>query len=247
MFSFASNILKHRWLQRCTICSILPLKSVTLAPAECNGACVLRPNTPFFTQFKWRNFKNLPKSMAKRHQKWMCYQMMSTNGQPSTNYLYEGDHAHGISHLVLDELRPEIWAKLQASLPHHTNWQQLSSPEYVVIHGNKFRPGCILTLGYDADNFPQFAWLDQIFIFDHAKFFLIRNIDIIDVLAHVNAYQVEIGDTLTVVQYRDLFVKMPMSLHFFNDVPCICNKYCMESFRVWGKPSVGYHMLPIGA
>ena len=42
-------------------------------------------------QLVGKNFKNLPKSVAYRHQRYMCLQLLSVPGSISTNYLYSGD------------------------------------------------------------------------------------------------------------------------------------------------------------
>ena len=97
---------------------------------------------------------------------------------------------------------------------------------------NSILAGCILTLGYDDDQYPLFGWLDQICVNDHDKFFFVRSIEITDVLSHINAYQVKVSDQLSLIRYADLFVKMPLSLHVFNDKPCICNTYCMQSLKL---------------
>lgn len=38
-----------------------------------------------------KNFKNLPKTVAERHQRYMCLQLLSAPGTSFTNYLYSGD------------------------------------------------------------------------------------------------------------------------------------------------------------
>ena len=38
-----------------------------------------------------KNFKNLPKSVAHRHQRYMCLQMLRPPGVQCANFLYSGD------------------------------------------------------------------------------------------------------------------------------------------------------------
>ena len=45
-------------------------------------------------QFVGRNFKNLPKTVADRHQYFMCMQLLSPPGVEATNFLYRGDEIH---------------------------------------------------------------------------------------------------------------------------------------------------------
>ena len=42
-------------------------------------------------QLVGKNFKNLPKSVAHRHQRYMCLQLLTPPGVKCTNFLYSGD------------------------------------------------------------------------------------------------------------------------------------------------------------
>ena len=167
--------------------------------------------------------------MAALHQKYMCYQMMSVSGLPSTNYLYEGDDVKGGGELVVDELRPDARQLLQTHFPLIT---QLYCPDEITIHGNQYKPGCALIQSYGDDGFPNFKWLDQIYIINQEKLLVVRDIEITDVVLHINAYQVQVRDALSLISINDLLLTMPLSLHFINDKACISNKYGISSLRL---------------
>ena len=57
-----------------------------------------------FKNKKWRNFKNLPKSVADYHQQWMCLQQCGIDGLPSPTYLYMGDKVKEGRTVVLKDL-----------------------------------------------------------------------------------------------------------------------------------------------
>lgn len=42
-------------------------------------------------QLVGKNFKNLPKSLSQRHQRYMCLQLLSPPGVKCDNFLYSGD------------------------------------------------------------------------------------------------------------------------------------------------------------
>ncbi len=49
------------------------------------------------------NFKNVPKSVALRHQYYMCLQLLSSSGS-STNFLYKGDEiGKGTKYTMVEE------------------------------------------------------------------------------------------------------------------------------------------------
>jgi hypothetical protein len=97
--------------------------------------------------------------------------------------------------------------------------------EEASIRGNVYQSGCILTLGYEEDSFPLFGWLEAIYVNDKRKYFLVKKIIIVNYIEVINAYEIDVSEELLLVQYNDLFLKRPMSVHFFGNRPCICNKY----------------------
>ena len=53
-------------------------------------------------QLVGKNFKNLPKSVAHRHQRYMCLQLLTPPGVKSTNFLYSGDEIkRGMYRLII--------------------------------------------------------------------------------------------------------------------------------------------------
>jgi hypothetical protein len=176
----------------------------------------------YFSSIKWKNFKNLPKSMAMKHQKWLCCQMLSPMGVSAENYLYEGDSVQKGEELQIDHLYPQRRDIILHTLPGvYTIYQA----EEACIHGNMYKSGCILTLGYEEDLFPLFGWLEAIYVNEHRKHFLVKKVTIVNYMEVVNAYEINITNELHLVNYNDLFLKMPLSVHFFEGSPYICNKY----------------------
>ena len=43
-------------------------------------------------RFVSRSFRNVPLSVSIHHQQWMCYQLLTSPGQVTSNFLYHGDH-----------------------------------------------------------------------------------------------------------------------------------------------------------
>ena len=182
------------------------------------------------TAIKWKNFRNLPKSIIAKHQKWMCAQRLSPTGQPAENFLYEGDVVVGGRQLTLDQLT----ASVRELLSHVVDGiDVVYQTDRVVIHGNDFRPGCVLIRGYDGDGFPQFIWLSAIYVVDHQKYMVCKDITITGVEEVVNSYEINVMENELFVTYSDLFIKMPLPVHLMNNRPCVCNKYGHQSLRQW--------------
>ena len=57
-----------------------------------SGVCMrLEGKNAHIKQLVGKNFKNLPKSVAHRHQRYMCLQLPTPLGVKCTNFLYSGD------------------------------------------------------------------------------------------------------------------------------------------------------------
>ena len=80
-------------------------------------------------QLVGKNFKNLPKSVANRHQRYMCLQLLCPPGVKSTNYLYSGDeikqgkiktwdctHTYSNSYLLIQSLNDQFRVFIQLEL-----------------------------------------------------------------------------------------------------------------------------------
>ncbi|XP_071845762.1 uncharacterized protein [Apostichopus japonicus] len=207
----------------------LPSQILNFGPGRVQWCMRWEAKHSQFTSIKWKNFKNLPKSLIVKHQKWMCSQMLSPTGLPSDNYLYEGDSVSGGGEKSIDQLYPQHRNVFLGRFPGIETVHQADS---IVIHGSTFKAGCVLTLGYDEENFPIFSWVSEIYVHEHEKYFMCRKINIIDLVAVVNSYEIEITGEVTFVSYQDLFVKMPLSIHFFQNRACVCNKYAYQAHRM---------------
>ena len=200
----------------------LPDQILLFGPARLHWCMRFEAKHAQFTSIKWRNFRNLPKSLITKHQKWLCSQMLSPTGNMCQNYLYEGDTVSGGSETFVEQLFPKHRDILLEKFPDITSIYNATT---VIIHGNMFKPGCVLTLGYDEENFPKFAWLADIYVHEHRKYFLCKKIEITDIVHVVNSYEIDIMEECLLLTYEDLFMKMPLTIHFFQNRTCICNKY----------------------
>lgn len=106
----------------------------------------------FFKNKKWKCFKNLPLSMANFHQKWLCGQMMASDGTFSENFLYQGDEvAEGVS-VTLTDL-PDLQRNLVINkFPTVT---EIYITPRVKIHGCMYNERAVLI--YSPNHPPHFV------------------------------------------------------------------------------------------
>lgn len=118
---------------------------------------------------RWRNFRNVPKTFAFQHQRWMCYQQAGLNGSPSNNYLYQGDEVKVAKNLTAEDVR-----HLAAIAPEGFDLNRGAVfAKFVIVHGLKYRPGSILVDYFDDDDFPVLINVDNVIVKEDSKLLLV--------------------------------------------------------------------------
>ena len=201
-----------------------PRQIKLFGPARHHWCMRFEAKHSFFTSIKWKSFKNIPKSMALKHQKWMCGQMLSPNGQRSSYYLYAGDEVSEGELKAYTDLcaTPEVQNLLIAAVPGITHFYTTKS---ITVRGCTYKPGCVVVLGYDHEEFPVLAILDDIYVHEHQKLLLLRKLEIIEVNEHVNAFRVSPTHTICICTPQQLFVKIPAILHLYEGFPHVFNRH----------------------
>lgn len=69
----------------------LPKQMLKYEPIKHHSCMRFEAKHGFFKAKKIRNFKNLPYSLSKHHQLYMCMKQSGTKGERSCNFLYDGD------------------------------------------------------------------------------------------------------------------------------------------------------------
>ena len=212
----------------------MPDQMENFGPSKYHMCMRFEAKHAFFTNFKWRNFRNLPKSMSTKHQKWLCYQMLNTSGGPNCSFLYAGDEVKEGSELDVTDL-PVRHSQL---IVRHVN-EQLETVYMtpgVKILGVEYRPGCILHLGYDEDLFPKFNYLERVYVIDQEKLFLVRCVNLVELNPHINSYRIEVSNESNIIQYRDMYVPFPLHARQHNNSMYVLDKYAIAAtvnLHIW--------------
>ena len=184
-----------------------------------------------FKKFSWKCFKNLPKSMAEKHQRWMSYQILgeSDTNVKSTCFLYAGDVTlEGDSVRVSDHypnLEPEI---TQLCTSHGMSTQQPVTAYKslkVIVHGHTYTAGLAVLLAIE-DDLPVFAVIKEIFVIDHGKFFIVRKLRTLQFTVKKNAFTVRFNGEVGVILQTKLENPWPLTVHCEQDNMFIVNRYC---------------------
>ena len=177
---------------------------------------------------KWKNFKNLPFSVAVMHQKIMCCKQTGGAGQRNENFLYKGDTVHGHKRVNFVHHYPTLegdFFQICRNGEHNLNQTDVFEVSRAQIHGHSYAPGCVLLLEYDEFDTPTFGELKWIFVCDDKKYFVVERAQVEAYEEHVISYVISRTDALSIVPYERLHSKWPLSAYSFRDQLCVINRY----------------------
>jgi len=203
-----------------------PLQMHKFGPGRILWCMRFEAKHAFFKNKKWKCFKNLPLSMAKFHQKWLCGQMRNALGQVSDSFLYSGDEIKEGDDVIINQMTASKKNCIQTKFPQ---LESIFVTKRVDIHGSSFREGSIITLSYDDSHLPSFGYVTSVLVDKQVKYFLYLDLIIRGFDEHLLAYEVDFGIDLKIVNYHELFLKMPLCLHKCQGKMYILNKFAYLS------------------
>ena len=172
----------------------------------------------FFANKRYKNFKNLPLTLAKRHQIHLAYKQSGANAGRNSNYLYEGDIVSGGPSVKFSELYPQLLNKKQEMLPEAGDDVCMNTS--VTIHGKEYRKGCALVLMYNED-VPEFALLESVIVIDHVKLFVLKMMKA-EFQLSILSYVLQ-PTQMDLIPYPSLQFKWPLSVYKYKDKDVVMN------------------------
>lgn len=173
----------------------------------------------FFKKVKWTSFKNLPLSVANKHQQWMAYKQLGHDGRRAENFLYDGDKVPNGQEFSISEMFPDFVDRFDQ------NEGYLVSE--VTIHGHHYKRDKVLLLDIEKlPPTPVLGVIKDIVIVNHVKHFVVAALEILDFDEHVNAYIVEESRHRYVVKYGNLTFKWPENMHVMSNKKYVMLRNC---------------------
>ena len=177
----------------------------------------------FFKGVKTHNFLNIPKTFARRHQRYMCHKQNTIIGEKSKSFLYAGDLVKEGKEINLGDLYPDICSEYEA-LMQCEDYNMYQSP-HVEILGHVYKKGCMLVCSYDSEGLPVFSELADILIKDGNKLFVLEMYDIDYFDSHTGSFVVYSTGTMAIKKHKDLFSAWPLTKRVLEDKIYVVNKY----------------------
>ncbi len=172
------------------------------------------------TSRKTKNFKNLPKTISTKHQKYMCHQMTDKFGRKHANFLYRGDIVKEGLPRSVTETMPEVAVEFGQLCGSDVAY----CTECVQIHGHTYKPGCVLVLRYEEDE-PVFGIVSHILVKDEYKCFVVdvQNTEYFD--SALLAYALSSSGRKELVLHSKLASRWPLTKKHFRGLTHVVNKY----------------------
>ena len=173
----------------------------------------------YFANKKYKNFRNIPFTLANRHQMDMAYMMKGHEGGRSSSFLYSGDCVGKGKEIILNEIYPEFHQKLHELVGVEVT--SLYQTDFVVIHGNEYRTGCALVYDYE-DELPIFVLLHDVLVFDHVKYFILEKMES-EFNGHILCFAIQPTGQRIICPQSHLKFKWPLSVYQYQGSNVVMN------------------------
>ena len=151
------------------------------------------------------NFKNVPQTVAKKHQLWQCYKIHVEGTYLQTKYKFSPKTTECLLHAeedcIIDEVRQHIPSVGPTTRTHH--------PASVALQGAVYYKGVFVLLHYDYIT-PKFGKIQDITVVYNEVFLSLR-VFVSDIfVSHYNAYQIYSTDSVVVLSLSKLSFPFPL-------------------------------------
>jgi hypothetical protein len=165
-----------------------------------------------FKSMNIENYKNAIKTMAEKHQRSMCSDMIDQFGNPNPAFLYDGDIVGaGSSELLMNSVFfPEF--------PIDSEEEKIFLADFVRINGHRYEGGTVLVLELYCDGavIPKFGQIVSIGVHENIKVFRLNILRIDEYCEHFGAFEISPTDCFQTIKYSDLLFKWPQLSNKFD-------------------------------
>ena len=198
----------------------LPSQMVKYGPLRHHWCMRFEGKNGFFANKKYKNFINLPLTLAKRHQLYMAYVQSGCENGRSGTFLCSGDQVENGDEDSFSARHPSLVSSLKNYTKSETDIVYMTTS--VTIHGLQYSKGCALVIAYSEDDEPLFGILHEVVVVDHTKYFIIDKLVTVYNL-HILSYVIKTICERILLSFQDLKFKWPLSVYTFKGERAVMN------------------------
>ena len=166
----------------------------------------------WFKDQRIRNFKNLPLSLSNKHQLYMVHKMIDINGRPSPNFIYLGDEIGEGNITSVTALNSKV----------HENFCAVFGYRGTFI-------GSVIVLKTDVLGHPTFGIIDNIYVIDEKKYFLLHLLETLFYQWQFHSFVVRHKFGVDLINWQKLKNNFPLILYKYDNKYFVMNRYSQYS------------------
>ncbi|XP_019861591.1 PREDICTED: uncharacterized protein LOC109590086 [Amphimedon queenslandica] len=203
----------------------LPKQMTLFGPLRHHWCMRFESKNAQIKSFVTRCFRNVPLSVAIRHQQYLSYHLYTPPERHSSNFLYGGDQVSGDSQ-QFDHYREGIEKLLD--IPNNSLFGIRC--KFVIINGIEYKPGYVIRIkptepSYDFD----YGLIDAILMYEGHKIFLTTILEIKKFHKSLCAFEVSPTHNVKYVLYGSLYCHGVVHIHTKSGNLYIIEKnYCFK-------------------
>ena len=221
----------------------LPQQIVKFGPLHHQNTMRFGAKHGWYKDYRWKNFMNLPFSLAQKHQLFLAHNMTTTEGYPNSMFIYKGDVVKEGESVTPAEMDPMI----VHAIPHCFNGETLFyKTDNVEIDCLQYMTSVGLLISENNIYGATFGCIHEILCCNEVKLF------VLDVLVmelydeEFNSYEVlsRIGN-VEVKEFTKLTNKWPLPVYFSDNgemlITSLLLLYCHTEV-IYGQRKVSGYM-----
>lgn len=169
----------------------------------------------FFKDFRWKNYTNLPYSLAEKHQLYLAHKCLDVNGGVNNNFLYAGDEVAEGDTVTVTENSLTLHDYLERKHGYSERYSCYET-DSVSILGNEYRLGAVVLIDWDEFMTPQFGVIEQIVVHNEDKICVVGELTCLPYEWQWHSYRVQYSERESAHCLTDLHIPFPLKL-FNND------------------------------
>jgi len=135
-----------------------------------------------------RCFKNIPFTLAYRHQALQASLICTLPGAPTKSFLNNDKIKHGVTTTLNNITYAVLFEKFFNGL--NINEIKIMCTPEIIYHGTSYKKKSVILLKCEDQYFPHFGIIDEIYVIDKIVYILFHATEIIHFSKTLNAYEI---------------------------------------------------------